>query len=457
VRFQSVNGWIRPARFSPENILLSANALFRAEQAKDLRGVIAEKIEDLRHYDVLKMERVAAICCWGRSGSLLLASFLDGHEDVVTLPAVCGENLYRFFELYKSLPLHEKLIAYPAFQQLYSPFFEGDIAISSAQYYAAVQAILDLYGQWPSEFLASRRAFFLFVHIAYNVALGRRPASSNPLIVYAQHRRNNVEARHLLEDFPQAIFIHMIRDPIAVFDRGFDHWFRAEAELPPREPLRDSNETRPQPWNPYSTVAPWNAFKALINKDLPHFGMESRTRTIRFEDLHRDTAETMRNVSHWLGLSWQATLIDSTFNGIPYVVTRVGESWSGGRLEQAQRHEPQHVSLKDRALLFALFYENFVAWNYPCPKSFGNPIVRCIVFVPLFLVPTKMEIIVARTVFKRRILPSVRHGNISIVINSLLRMLFCRLAIILLVVPEFVRRLVGGKTLLRVDSKEPTH
>jgi hypothetical protein len=170
---------VQPA-FNPEEILPRANALFGAEQSKDLRGLLAEKIEDLRHYDVVAMQRVVAILMWGRSGSLLLASYLDGHDDVIMLPQSGGERLYEFFARYQSLPLRDKLIAYAAFEPEYPRFFDGEFAISSGQYYAAVQAILEVYGKWPPDFLESRRAFFLFVHIAYNLALGRRPASSNP-------------------------------------------------------------------------------------------------------------------------------------------------------------------------------------------------------------------------------------------------------------------------------------
>jgi len=447
------------ATFNPEEILLSAKALFHADQSKNLRSVIADKIEGLRHYDVLTMERAVAICCWGRSGSLLLASYLDGHEDVMMLPATRSAGIYIFFERYQSLPLRDKLIAYPAFTELWDSageengfgrsFFEGDFAISPAHYYAAVQAILEVYGTWPPEFLASRRAFFLFVHIAYNLALGRRPASLRPLIVYAQHEWDNVMAAHLIEDFPQAKFIHTIRDPISSFDRLFDWWFQA-ALLKPKDPLRESNETRPQPGRRVSAVAPWKVLRHLIDADRPHFGMESRTRALRFEDLHCDTAETMRALSDWLGLPHQATLLDSTFNGIPYVVARDGKAWSGPRLEQAQRHS-RNVSLKDRALLFALFYENFVAWNYPCPKIFGNPMVRCLVLVLFPLVPMKAEICVARTVFKWRVLPALKDGNLSIVMNSLLRILFCRLGIIWLSMRELVRRLAYGKKLLQVE------
>ena len=84
----------------------------------------------------------AAICTWGRSGSLLLASYLDGNEDVVMLPELCSYSLYNFWEHYGELSFREKLLAYPVFTQLLSPFFEGDFAISPAEYYAAVEAVV---------------------------------------------------------------------------------------------------------------------------------------------------------------------------------------------------------------------------------------------------------------------------------------------------------------------------
>lgn len=447
---------------SQDEILLNAKALFRAEQSKDLRAVIADKIENLRHYDVRAMDRVVAITFWGRSGTIFLASLLDGHDDVMMLPATRSDEIHKFWAFYKSLSLFDKLIAFPAFTTLYDTsseaagcngsFFDGPFAISSAQYLAAVQAICEVYGQWPPEFLMSRRAFFLFVHIAYNLALGRRPASSHPLIVCALHWWNNERAMEFIGDFPQAKFVHTIRDPITSFDRLFDWFFDADL-FQPMEPLRAQRATVArvlQPVRYISDVAAYQVVRAHIVADGPYFGMESRTRAIRFEDLHCDIAKTMRELADWLGLPYQATLLDSTFNGIPYVVTRDGKTWSGSRPEKAQRTS-RNISLKDRALLFALFYENFLAWNYPCPKIFGKPIVRCLVLALFPLLPMKMEIIVARAVVKRRVLPSLRHGKFAILMNSLLRMLLSRLAIIWLLVREGFRRLAYRKTLLQIN------
>jgi hypothetical protein len=200
-------------------------------------------------------------------------------------------------------------------------------------------------------------------------------------------------------------------------------------------------------------LAPYSALCCLSNKDRPHFKMESRTRAIRFEDLHCDTAETMRALSDWIAIPYQATLLASTFNEQPYLIKRDGNTWSGRRLEQAQR-QSQHLSWKDRVLLFTLFYENFVEWGYPCPGAFRNPIVRCIVFASLFLFPLKMEIVAARAVCKRRILPSIRRGEVWLAIKSFGAVGFCRLKIIGLIAPVFLQRCAHGPRLIQVHRED---
>ena len=82
------------AAYNPDEILLRAKASFHAEQSQDLRTVIADKIEELRHYDVQAIDRIVAILSWGRSGSVLLASYLDGHEDVMMLPELAPDFLF---------------------------------------------------------------------------------------------------------------------------------------------------------------------------------------------------------------------------------------------------------------------------------------------------------------------------------------------------------------------------
>jgi hypothetical protein len=409
-----------------EPLLQRVRAFFRAEETKDSHSLAASKIEDIRHYDIAGMERVAAICRWGSSGSLLLASYLDGHDDVITLPGNLSGAIYPFFDYYQSLSLHDKLLAYPFVSidgyDHSQYFFQGEHGVAAADYYAAVKALFEVHGNRPREFLESRRAFFQFLHIVYNVALGRRPVSPHPLIVYAQALANDHLARYLVEDFPQARFIHTVRDPISNCGRLFEHDLK-----------------------PHGSLAAVYVIARLVIWDKPHSGMASRTRAIRFEDLHLHLEETMAAVAAWLGIPYQPSLLESTINGHEFVWRpRTGTAWSGVRPQKAVR-DSRNVSFTDRGLLFAVLHEDFVAWDYTEPKIFRHALVRVLTCMLVLLIPMKIEIITARMVLK--LLPSRRFGY---AIKGLLRVCIGRVAIMSLLAVDLYRRLVVGKQVLEL-------
>jgi hypothetical protein len=407
-----------------EPMLQHARAFFRTEETRDLQSLVARKIEDIRHFDVAGMGRAVAICNCGISGSMLLASYLDGHDDVIMLPGLRSWRIYQFFERYQSLSLHDKLVAYPFFE---ADFFQGEFPIAAVDYYAAIKALFDVFGNWPPEFLESRRTFFQFLHVVYCVALGRRPASPRPLIVYAQHIWHEELARRFVEDFPQARFIHTVRDPITNCGRAFGSRFGQTG------------------YESFLTAG--YVIGNLTQKDIPHPGMESRTRAVRFEDLHLHLEKTMRAVADWLSLSYQSSLLDSTFNGVPWVVERENTSWSGPRPAQAIR-DSRNISFTDRGLLFAVLYEDFVAWNYPYPKIFKHAVVRILSCILFLLIPMKIEIIAARTAIKT--LPSLRRGGFRYATNALVRIVISRVAIMFFLAAELCRRLIFGKKVLEL-------
>lgn len=415
---------------SQEEVLQRAHALSGAEHAKDLRPLIAKKIEDLQYYDALNMDKALAVCIWGRSGSLLVASYLDGHDNVVLLPTTHSMLIYEFFDRYQRFSMHDKLIAYPMYLTDHYPyssdFFQGDFPIGAADYYAAVAAICEIYTNSPPQLLETRRAFFQLLHVAYNLALGRRPASPHPLMVYAQHWWDDALAGRFVEDFPQASFLHCVRDPITSFDRSFEHWVK---EL--------------------GIDACILTIDHLITADQPHRGMEPRTRAIRFEDLHSKTTETISGLINWLELPYHSALLKSTFNGKPWVVERAGITWSGPRPEQALRFS-RNVAFTDRALLFALFYENFRAWNYSCPKLFKHPLVRGLTFMLLLPFPMKSEIVAACTAVKVDVLPSLKRGSFRVASACLFGMLRRRFWLMRRITKELCRRLKFGRVVLKV-------
>jgi hypothetical protein len=408
---------------TPKALLERARACFSQTENDSTPALIAAKSADARHFDVDGMGRVVSVCRWGSSGSLLVASNLDGHDDVILLPWNLGSAIYTFFDFHSELSLEEKLLAYPfanvdGFDHSHF-YFKGDHPITPADYYAAVKALLAAYER-PAEVLESRPTFFRCLHIAYAIAAGRVPGGRRPLIVFAQALANDAVARLLVEDFPQARFIHTVRDPITNVGRIFEHDLK-----------------------PHGYLAPLYVVSRLTFGDKAHVGMESRTRAVRFEDLHLRQEEAMRAVAEWVGITYHPSLLESTWNGVSYVwKPRTGaKGWSGARPEQAARNS-KNVSFLDRGLLFADFNEDFVRWGYECPAIFRIAPVRVLTVLLLVLLPTRMEWTTARLVLK--------SGSLRGILKGVSQLCLGRIAIVALFCADLLRRLSGRKQVLEL-------
>jgi Sulfotransferase family len=418
----------------------------------DLHAEAAQEMEELsRLYDFVAIDTVAAIAPWGRSGSILLASYFDGHDQVMALPALRSNSIYIFFAAHSTLSLHEKLLAYPSFEEAHDPhseaagcgrsLFDGPFAIDRRRYSIVAQAVSAVYDTLPLEFATSSKGFFIAVHVTFDRVLGRRPRSRTPLIVCALHEWDNPTATHLIEEFPNVLFLHAVRDPICSVDRLFD-WFFDPDLLTDRQPTAvERAERARRSGRSASVLAAWMALQHIVDADRPHRLSAGRTRVVRFEDLHHRTADTMRDLAGRLGIEFTPSLTESTFAGKPYVVDRGGKSWSGPRRERLRRGSP-NLSPMDRALIYALFYENCLAWGYPCPRAFDYRLLRLAVMLLTVLRPTRMEVIVAKVAWRRRVWPWLKRGHWRTPVDTLARIAFSRAAICHLALREIPRRLI---------------
>lgn len=418
---------------SGNEILQRACHSYAAE--RDASGaLVAHKLELLRRYDAPGMQRAINICFWSRSGSFLLASYLDSHDHVVLLPENRSDFIYPFHAEFASLSVWEKLVAYPEYAKAKYPrtgdFFGGGFPLAAADYYAAVRGLFTLYGARPQEWLSARVRFLQFLYVAYAAAAGRRPGTTRPLIVYGQHYGNDALARAFVADFPDGRFVHTIRDPISALDSWFDR--SVISQYPPDQ---------------YPSPAV-ECVRELLAWDGPHLGMEERSRAIRFEDLHLAPEATMRRLAEWLAIPYHACLIESTYNGAPFVFDSSGVLMHGAIPANARRRS-KSLDAADRWLMFALLHQNFRAWSYACPRILRYAWLRLGVISALLLVPTKMEIITARLVIRQRALPALRAGRIRFGLGGFVFLLGRRLRMMLLIAAETRARLTGKKRLLQ--------
>ena len=405
--------------------------------------LVARKSELLQHYDVAGMQRAVAICFWGRSGSHLLSSYLDGHDELVLMPENRGEALYEFCQKYPDLTLWERLVVYPTFvgSKKWGPgaeFFTGDYAISAAHYYAAVHGLFAAYGDRPAQWLDARQRFLQFAHVAYAVATGQRPANPRPLIIYAQHWTSEHRAQEFISDFPEGRFLHTIRDPIS----ALDSWFERQIEM--QTARRDGRLDLAASYVHPAT----ETFRSLVRWDQPHAGMSGRTCALRFEDLHLAPAAAMQRVAKWLGVPFRPCMLESTFNGVPFVWKSDKVSWVGANPANAQRRS-RNLTRLDCWLMFAVLRGNFLAWGYPLPRPFRHRLFCMLVSAMLLWVPGKMERITARIVLRHQALPALRGGRAGFAAGAPYFLLRERLRMMRMLAGETRARLIRSKTLLR--------
>lgn len=368
-----------------------------SERDKGYFNLVPTKRLLLQSFDVLGIDQVLAVCYWGRSGSRLFMSFLDSHDHVLMLPMEQSQRIYEFLVVHSDLSLRDRLLAYPFYVDSYTPIFSGDFPIEPAQYYAAVEAVIEGLANQPSDVLSASRTFFQLLHVVYALAIGRRPGVRRPVIIYAQHRLN-YHATRLINDFPEARFAHTVRDPVSCFDSTFAFY------------LKNAIEKR-QVERAIVSEAAVRTFIEMTGTDCPNRGMAERTWAIRFEDLHVRTEEVMTAVAEWLAIPYRSSLTESSFNGAPWTVSQNGKSWSGARPAQAVRRSP-NMWASDRALIYTLFQKDFAAWNYPYPRVFNCTAFRRLVAVACWLIPTKIEVLNAVPVLKGKFLPALKRADL---------------------------------------------
>ena len=410
-----------PIRFSddPDDRLQQTLASYRA--ATPLTAAhVADKLELARGYDAPHMDRVVAILFWGRSGSLLFSSYLDGHDEALVMPALTSGLVYKFFARYPRLSVWEKLIAYPTNFELtfagdfgeFNEFFGGRFPIEPAEYYAAVHALYQLYERRDPAQLELRRTFFQLLFVATAVATRRPARHPRPIMVHAQHWFSGELAAQLLEDFPSARFIHTVRDPISAFDSWFD--FQATAD-------RFALANHQQRGQHYAQTA-LDTVRVLTAYDRPQPGAEMRSVALRFEDLHVAPETVMQRAAAFLGIPFKASLLESTFNGTAWVNITQGGAWTGANPANATRRS-RNLGFRGRALVSALMYAEFCTWRYPVPASLRYGAPRAIAFgaiwLSLWVWPMRMERIGAANVWRQQVKPAFKDRRFAYAIRSL--------------------------------------
>ena len=343
--------------------------------------------------------KIIAIQNCGSSGTLFIQSLLDNHPQILSLPALHGQQLLIFWEKHGEL---DKINLLQAFLENHQYWFDPEsrydeygllqmgLCMNEKVFVDRDQFTKYLLGLWSEFSILTRKDFIVSIYLAYNQTLGRLIDSSS-WILYPIHSLPKKYALQLVKDFSKVYFLHMIREPIqnmgstAKHINRYSHWENLYllscviSQMLHDIAIHAGND---QVFGMYPYV-----------EDTADGSVQCRA--IRLEDIHRDSKKFMLAICQWLNITWAASLLESSFDGKLWHNRRESIRQAGVGVDTIKQNHNEILNYFDKFRL--KFISNFFdsAFQYQQKISFFKKIYLFFIF-PLLFVPFRMELLMNR-------------------------------------------------------------
>lgn len=198
----------------------------------------------------------------------------------------------------------------------------------------------------------SRKLFFQAVHLVYAHLTGLTPPPSGkpPIIVFQLHTPLPQRALGLVQDFPDTLFLHTIRNPIQSLGSHLAHY------------LRDVQSTGIE-------QVLW-VLEGAIQNGVPIFEeYRKKSYAVKLEYLHTESKKILQKICELINIPWHDNLLKSTFNGQEWGLSSKKETIKGFNTTAISRKHEDLFSSFDRMRLSLLMKKKYQVWNYDFDES----------------------------------------------------------------------------------------
>jgi tetratricopeptide (TPR) repeat protein len=290
---------------------------------------------------------VIALLPFGRSGSLFLHSLFDGHPDIATLPGVYFKGWFGMDSWQQIAPdmgrsdWRERLVSMVIKKHL--PLFDANNKqnvpgkpFGDTDWLSKESGFMEMGNHYTQPFVVDQNTFsetfltllrthesidtmlcFELIHRAFEIGIrGNEGAGSklNGHIFYHIHNPDPFERAHFLQHYPQAMFLHLIRNPV----QSLESWLM-QLDLGKSygsANYRDSKFENNYQLKNWSTVVN-RIVRMAVDMRLPDNRLPG-SRGVRLEDVKQNPRKTMPQLADWMGVSDHPALYESSFCGLQY-------------------------------------------------------------------------------------------------------------------------------------------
>lgn len=294
-----------------------------------------------------------------RSGTTMMGRILNNHPSVFTFP----HELHFFEQLWSQrdkdcILSHDEAVRMAA--RLRTIYHDG--YLTQGDYRRHVD---------EGEDIVSRMSVPLLAHRVFEAFMQVTAAENYKVIPCDQTPRNVFYIREILNFFPRAYVINMIRDPRDVLLSQKKKWkvrfFSGKKYIPLKETFRS--------WVNYHPITISKLWDASI-RAAGEFSNDGRVRSVYYEKLLDRPGETVRRLCEFFGLSFDKSLLEIPLIGSSIVPDQLymkrinkgrAENWKDGGLSSSEIYLNQRItghSMRKHSYLAAEIKPNFLKVLY---------------------------------------------------------------------------------------------
>ena len=255
------------------------------------------------------------ICGAGRSGTTLLSNLLDGHPDICSIPHETQFAAQWFRNKFLGIPDDQnKLLNInsgscyqftdPSYVKAHNGYLMARFKSANLKSFTIDEKILKQASQDLAKCTDGLSSLYLYL---WQIYAGTTGETKKKYVVEKRPLDNEICAMSLKKSFPEAKFIHILRDPRTRYLSA-----KIRRRLKRRRYITNLKD------QPFSIG---HAEVSMASLELAHLNrsvLPDDYLVIRYEDLITDSQSSMQSIANFFGISFNKILLEQTiYNGSP--------------------------------------------------------------------------------------------------------------------------------------------
>ncbi len=342
----------------------------------------------------------------GNCGYNLFSSLLDDHDELLIMPFT--------FSFYSKAPLilkdeknikniknyilrKTKFTIYKSgYHKLENPFRDDNNIFQDLSKFN-LQIFEKNFEKFFESNLINRKNILIATYISYAIAIGKDLKKIKFFFIDSMYNDNTEE---IINDFQDAKFIYLMRDPRETFLSQSHYFFNK---------MHSMTSIRNKPKNLYFQILKKNLSTSYNMLKKLKSNRSIDLKVVKFEDIHLNKEKIMREISNKYNFEFNKILLETTIFGNKAIsVSSFSTKLISGVSENRLMRYKKKLSFLNLVLIERIFFNTIKNNNYDI--SYKQSTFIRILFFLSYIFPMKNELLPSRLIFKVKYKEKIKNN-----------------------------------------------